>query len=173
MAQTPVEITKSPSTPQRSIDPWASFRSEMDRLFDRFSGGFGFPPVHRLFDFAPTTRADNLFSFAAPVVDATEDDEAYKITAELPGMSEKDIDISLTDGTLVLKGEKRLEHEEKETNRYLCERSYGAFQRSFVIPDGVDRNKIDAAFAKGVLTITLPKVAGAQQPQTKIEVKAA
>ena len=162
MAQTPVEITKSPSTPQRSIDPWASFRSEMDRLFDRFSGGFGFPPVHRLFDFAPTTRADNLFSFAAPVVDATEDDEAYK-----------DIDISLTDGTLVLKGEKRLEHEEKETNRYLCERSYGAFQRSFVIPDGVDRNKIDAAFAKGVLTITLPKVAGAQQPQTKIEVKAA
>jgi HSP20 family protein len=173
MAQTPVEITKTPPASPHAYDPWASFRTEMDRLFDRFSGGFGFPSVQRLFDFAPAARSENLFNFAAPVVDVTEDDGAYKIAAELPGMSEKDIEISLSGDTLVLKGEKRQEHEEKETNRYLCERSYGAFQRSFVLPDGVDRNKIDAAFAKGVLTITLPKAPGAQQPQTKIEVKAA
>jgi len=172
MANAPVEITKTPPAPQRALDPWASFRTEMERLFDRFSGGFGFPNVQRLFDVAPVGR-DNLFSFATPVVDVTEDDGAYKIAAELPGLSEKDIDISLSGDTLVLKGEKRQEHEEKETNRYLCERSYGAFQRSFMLPDGVDRNKIDAAFAKGVLTITLPKAPGAQQPQTKIEVKAA
>jgi HSP20 family protein len=73
---------------------------------------------------------------------------------------------------LVLKGEKRQEREEKEKNRYLSERSYGAFQRSFALPDGIGRDKIAAEFSKGVLTLTLPKTPDARKQQKKIEVKA-
>ena len=74
---------------------------------------------------------------------------------------------------IVLKGEKRQEREEKEENRYVSERSYGTFQRTFALADGVDRDKIAAEFAKGVLTLTLPKTVDAQKQQKRIEVKAA
>jgi HSP20 family protein len=87
-------------------------------------------------------------------------------------MSEKDIDLSISGDMLILKGEKRQEREEKDKNRYLSERSYGAFQRSFALPEGVDRDKIAAQFSKDVLTITLPKTPHAQQQQKRIEVKA-
>jgi HSP20 family protein len=95
------------------------------------------------------------------------------VTAELPGMNEKEIEVVLSDGTLTLKGEKRQEKEQNEKNFYLSERSYGSFQRSFTLPSGVDREKIAADFAKGVLTITMPKTAKAKESQKKIEVKAA
>ena len=81
--------------------------------------------------------------------------------------------MTLTGDRLILKGEKRQEREEKEKNYYLSERSYGSFQRTFSLPDGIDREKIAATFAKGVLTITLPKTAEVQKQQKKIEVKAA
>lgn len=169
MADTPVEVKKAP-VPARgaAVDPWQSFRGEMDRLFERF----GFPWARRMFDVEPTWRYESSFGAAVPAVDVSEDEKAYKITAELPGMTEKDIDVSVTGDILVLKGEKRQEREEKEKNRYLSERSYGAFQRSFSIPDGVDRDKINAEFAKGVLTLTLPKTSDAQKRQKTIEVKA-
>ena len=141
----------------------------MDRLVDRFTAGCGVPSLRRMFDIEPAWRHESSFGFAAPAADITEDDKAYKIAAELPGMSEKDIEVSL----LVLKGEKRQEREEQEKNRYLSERSYGAFQRSFALPDGIDRNKIAAEFSKGVLTLTLPKTQEAQKQPKKIEVKAA
>lgn len=108
---------------------------------------------------------------AVPAVDVTEDEKTYKITAELPGMSEKDIDVAVSGDVLVLKSEKRQERGQNEKNRYLSERSYGAFQRSFSLPDGVDREKIGAEFSKGVLTPTLPKTADAQKRQKEIEVK--
>lgn len=175
MVDTPVDVKRAPVV--RSAAPpdiWQSFRGEMDRLFDRFAGsGFGFPSLRRMLDVEPIWRFDSKFAFAAPAVDVTEDEKAYKITAELPGMSEKDIDIAMTGDMIVLKGEKRQEREEKEKNRYVSERSYGAFQRSFDLPDGVDRDKITADFAKGVLTVTLPKTTEAQKQQKKIEVKAA
>jgi HSP20 family protein len=126
----------------------------MDRLFDRFAGGFGFPSMRRMLDVEPSWRYEAPFSISAPAVDVTDDDKAYKIAAELPGMTEKEVDLSITGDMLVLKGEKRLEREEKEKNRYLV---YGAFQRSFPLPDGIDRDKISAEFSKGVLTLTLPK----------------
>ena len=172
MAQTPVEVRKAPPATTLARDPWQSFRTEMDRVFDRFGGAFGFPSLRRMFDVEPAWQYESSFSFGAPAVDVTEDDQAYKIAAELPGMSEKDIDISLTGDLLVLKGEKRQEREEKEKNRYLSERSYGAFQRSFALPEGIDRDKIAAEFSKGVLTLTLPKTPAAQKQQKKIEVKA-
>jgi len=162
---TPVDVKSAPSgTP----DVWRSFRGEMDRLFDRFDR-FGFPPFSSLPSLFDKSAS---LSFNAPAVDVTEDDKAYKIEAELPGLDEKDIDVTVNGDLLVLKGEKRQEKEEKDKNTYVCERSYGSFQRAFSLPDGVDRNKIVADFSKGVLTVTLPKNAEAQKQPKKVEIKA-
>jgi HSP20 family protein len=171
MPDTPVEVRKAPApaTARSALpDAWKCFRSEMDRMFDRF----GLPSVRRMFDAEPFFRYESSFGFAMPAVDVSENDKAYKITAELPGVTEKDIEVTVAGDVILLKGEKHQEREEKEKNRYLSERSFGAFQRSFALPDGVDRDKIGAEFAKGVLTLTLPKTTEAQS-QKKIEVKAA
>lgn len=164
-APTPVDVKAAPSgTP----DVRRTLRSEMDRLFDRLDR-FGFPSwpsLPSLFD-RPAS-----FSFNVPAVDVTEDDKGYKIEAELPGLEDKDIEVMVTGDTLVLKGEKRQEKGEKGKNTYVCERSYGSFQRAFSLPDGVDRSKIAADFSKGVLTVTLPKTAETQKQQKKIEIKA-
>lgn len=145
----------------------------MDRLFDRFSSGWGMPSLRRMFDVEPAFRYESTFSVPSPAVDISEDAAGYKMTAELPGMTEKEIEVVLSDGTLTLKGEKRQEKEQKEKNFYLSERAYGSFQRSFTVPDGVDREKIAADFSKGVLTISMPKTAKAKEAEKKIEVKAA
>ena len=168
MAVTPVEVKKT-AAPRTPSDPWQSFRGEMDRLFDRFSG-FGLPTMRRMFDLAPF---ESSFSFNVPAVDVTEDDKGYTIAAELPGLEEKDIVVTVTGDTLTLKGEKRQEKEEKNKNWYVSERAYGSFQRAFALPEGVDRDKITAQFSKGVLAVSLPKSAEAQKQQKKIEVKAA
>ena len=118
-------------------------------------------------------RQESTFSFAPPVVDVAEDEKAYRITAELPGLEPKDIELSVSGDRLVLRGEKREEKEQKDKNYYMSERAYGSFQRAFALPEGIDRDKIAAELAKGVLTITLPKTAEAQKPAQKIEVKPA
>ena len=107
-----------------------------------------------------------------PAIDMSEDEKAYKISAELPGIDAKDIDVSLSGDMLVLKGQKRQDKEDKDKNYHFSERAYGAFQRAFDLPASVDRNKVAADFSKGVLTITLPKTAEAQKPAQKIDVKA-
>ena len=176
MTDTSVQVKKAaPAAPAQSAAPdiWRSFRSEMDRVFDRFSNNFGFPAMRRMFDPEPFWRQESSFDFAAPAIDVTESETAYKITAELPGISEKDVEVSLTGDALVLKGEKLQEWEEKEKNRYLSERAYGTFQRSLPIPEGVNRDAIAAEFSKGILTVTLPKSTEAQKRQKKIEIKAA
>lgn len=171
MADAPVEIKKAPATEAPVPEVWRPFRSEMDRLFDRFAGSFGFPLLRRMFDIEPAGRTS--FTFSAPAMDMSEDDKAYKISAELPGLDAKDVDVTISGNTLLLKGEKRQEKEEKEQNYYLSERIYGSFQRAFELPASVDRDKIAADFSKGVLTITLPKTPAAQKQQKKIEVKSA
>jgi len=168
MANTPVEVKKAAPAPAVP-DAWRSLRTEMDRLFDRFSGGFGFPPFGRMPDVAPSFRTE--LTMPVPAVDITEDETGCKITAELPGLEEKDVEVTLSDDVLTIKGEKGAETEKKDRNTYLSERSYGAFQRAFVLPDGTDREKISASVAKGVLTVTVPKAAPAQRKT--IEVKAA
>jgi HSP20 family protein len=173
MATTPVEVKKPTPTTSGAPDAFRSLRTEMDRLFDRFAGGWGFPPLGSIFDAAPTLRYESSFSKPSPAVDVTEDDTSYKLAAELPGMSEKEIEVVVSGDKLTLKGEKRQEKEQKEKNFYLSERSYGSFQRSFYVPEGVDREKIAADFSKGVLTITMPKTAKAVNQQKKIEVKTA
>jgi HSP20 family protein len=167
MADVPVEVKKAPSAEPAVPDVWRSFRSEMDRLFDRF----GFPSFRRMFDMEPAWRPISTFSFSAPAIDMSEDDKAYKISAELPGLDPKDVDVSVSGNTLVLKGEKRQEKEEKDKNYHYSERAYGSFQRAFELPASVDHPKIAADFSNGVLTITLPKTPAAQKQQKKIEVK--
>jgi HSP20 family protein len=175
MVTTAVEVKKATPAPvpPASADPWHAFRSEMDCLFDRFSGAFGVPSLRRMFSAEPASRQVPSFSFAAPVVDVAEDDKAYKITAEIPGLEPKDVDLSIAGNMIVLRGQKKEEKQQKDKNYYMSERCYGSFQRAFALPDGVDRDKIAADLAKGVLTITLPKTAEAQKPSQKIEVKAA
>ena len=170
MADVPVEVKKAPPAQTNVPDVWQSLRGEMDRLFDRFGGGFGFPSLRRMFDVEPMRSS---FSFSAPAIDMSEDEKAYKISAELPGIDAKDIDVLVSGDMLVLKGEKRREKEEKEKNYHYSERAYGSFQRPFELPASVDRDKIAADFSKGVLTITLPKRAEAQRPTKKIEIKSA
>jgi HSP20 family protein len=171
MAEVPVEVKKAPPARTNVPDVWQSFRSEMDRLFDRFGSGFGFPSLRRMFDVEPMWRSS--FNFSVPAIDLSEDEKAYKISAELPGIDAKDIDVSVTGDMIVLKGEKRQEKEQKDKNYHFSERTYGSFQRAFELPSSVDRNKVAADFSKGVLTITLPKTAEAQRPVKKIEVKSA
>jgi HSP20 family protein len=167
MADVPVEVKTAAPAETTAPDVWRSFRSEMDRLFDRF----GFPSLRRMFDVEPAWRPVSTFSFSAPAIDMSEDDKAYKISAELPGLDPKDVDVSVSGNTLVLKGEKRQEKEEKDKNYHYSERAYGSFQRAFELPASVDHPKIAADFSKGVLTITLPKTPDAQKQQKKIEVK--
>jgi HSP20 family protein len=165
MANAPVEVKKT--VPAPAPDAWRSLRAEMDRLFDRFAGGWGMPSLPRLF------ANDATLVMPSPAVDITEDDVGYKLTAELPGMDEKEVEVAITGDMLTLNGEKRLEKEMQEKNLHLCERSYGSFRRSFYLPEGVDPDKITAEFTKGVLTISMPKSAKAAEPTKKIEVKAA
>ena len=172
MANTPVEVTKTTPAPA-APDAWRNLRTEMDRLFDRFANGWGVPSFRRMFDWEPATRFESTLSMPTPAVDITEADGAYKVSAELPGMSEKDIQVEMSGDTLTLRGEKREEKEQKEKNFHLSERSYGSFQRSFYVPDGVDRDNVTAEFTKGVLTVTMPKTTKAVEQQKKIEVKAA
>jgi len=108
-----------------------------------------------------------------PAVDVFENEKGFKLTAELPGLCEKDVEVTLTGDLVMLKGEKQQEREEKGKNRYLSERSYGSFQRSFYLPDGVARDKVTAEFKDGVLTVMLPKTVEAQAQTKKVEVKAA
>lgn len=167
---TALEVRK-PQLPANNGDMWDKFRHEMDRVFDRFTSGF---------EFAPFRGASNVEYFwpaampgmTAPAIDVSEDDKTYTVTAELPGIEKKDVDVHVSHGMLVIKGEKRQEKEEKNKNYTLNERSYGSFQRSFMLPENVNRDAISADFANGVLTIKVPKTAEAKDTK-KIEVKAA
>ncbi|MCE1236269.1 MAG: Hsp20/alpha crystallin family protein [Hyphomicrobiales bacterium] len=162
--------TKSVESVPRTPDwpMFADLRREMDRLFDDFGRGWFRAPMTPDFD-------TNVFARTAPVpaVDVVEKDGAWVVTAELPGLDEKAIDITIAGDLLTLKGEKTETREEDDKGAHLSERRYGSFARSFRLPDGVDRGKIGATFANGVLTVTLPKLVDAKAEEKKIEVKAA
>jgi HSP20 family protein len=119
-------------------------RSEMDRLWDEYFG-------------AGRRALQPLEEPWLPAVDVSETGEKITVTAEIPGMEAKDIDISIVGDTLVIKGEKKSEKEEKEENYHMVERSYGSFSRSMKLPAAVDADKVDATYKNGVLTVVLPK----------------
>jgi len=173
------EVTKLP-VKQGAIEPsfartWHPFESlhrEIDRLFDDFGLGFRWPLGRSLFAAEPLFKRELTWP-KMPAVDVVESDKGYEITADLPGMDEKNIEVKVTDGVLTMKGERQEEKEEKKKDYYLQERSFGSYQRSLELPEGVETDKIEASFKKGVLTVTLPKKPEAQKPTKKIEVKAA
>jgi HSP20 family protein len=151
--------------------PFDSLRREVEQLFDDFGHRAWRFPFHRsLLDFEPMRRQGLAVN---PAVDVAETDKAYEVTAELPGMDEKAIEVKIGNGGLTIRGEKTEESEKKDKGSYLSERRYGSFERYFRLPDSVDPDKIEASFNKGVLTVTLPKKAEAQKAEKKIEVKAA
>ena len=168
-AKVPGKVEKmTPST----LRPFESFRREVDRLFDDFSGGGWRSPFGRsFFDIEPFRRTEAAFG-SVPAVDVTQTDKGYEITAELPGMEDKDVEVKLANGVLTIRGEKRDEKEEKQKDYYLRERSFGSFERSFQVPENIDSDKISAGFKKGVLTIMLPQSAEAQRAEKKIDIKA-
>jgi HSP20 family protein len=143
--------------------PFERLRREIDHLFDDFGGDFWR---------APLRQVERAFG-AMPAVDVTETDGGYEVTAELPGIDEKNIEVKLANHTLTIKGEKRDEKEETKKDYYMRERSFGSFQRSFTVPEGVDTDKIEASFKNGVLIVTLPKTVEAKKAEKKITVKVA
>ena len=155
--------------------PLQNLREEIDHLFDRFfHGGVahqGFwNDLRRLDPFRDMTTLHR-FAQSAPRADMAETNKTYQITAELPGIDQKDVELTVSDSMLTLSGEKKSEREEKDEHYHLTERSFGSFKRVFPLPDEVDAGKISAEFDKGVLTVTLPK-APSKTKQRKIGIKA-
>jgi HSP20 family protein len=143
--------------------PFGALQRDVNRLFDDFSGRSAFPS---LWDRAGA----DIFHAYTPRVDVLETDREVKVSAELPGIDAKDIDISVSHDVLSIRGEKRQENEEKHRGYYRAERSYGAFQRTVPLPRGVQPDKAEADYKKGVLTITFPKSPEALG-RTKIRVR--
>lgn len=161
------EAAQPTRTPGAAWHPFQALHQEIDRLFADF--GRGFPSLGRDRFAGPFWGAGHdLF----PAVDVADSGAGYQITAELPGIDEKDVEVTVAEGVLTIKGEKKAEKEEKKKDYYRAERSFGAFQRSFELPDSVDQAKIDANFQKGVLTVTLPKTIAAQNAAKKIAINA-
>lgn len=141
--------------------PFERMHEEIDRLFDEFM-----PQL-------PTAGETDFRHGLLATVDVGETDEAVEVTADLPGIEQKDIDVSLRNGNLLIRGERKQETEEKKKNFYRAERSYGAFSRSVPLPCEVDQDRIEARFRNGVLTVILPKSQTARESERKIEIKAA
>ncbi|MGE0230393.1 MAG: Hsp20/alpha crystallin family protein [Flavobacteriaceae bacterium] len=145
---------------------------EVDRLFDDFRSANWHLPFRRPSRGMEINWPAGSSWQVAPAMDLIEKDGEYEITAELAGMDEKDIEIKLANNILTIKGEKSEEKKEEQKDYFLSERRYGSFQRSFRLPDGVDADKIEAKFAKGLLTVKLPKSAETKKAEKKIGIKA-
>ena len=161
MAQEIKKTTPSPTPAPRYVDPFSAMRAEMDRVFDSFLGpSFGrFPLLSR-----------SKPEVAVPSIDIRETESELVVEAELPGLDEKDVSVTLNEGVLTLQGEKKSEREEKKDDYHLMERSYGSFQRSFRVSDSIDADNVKATFDKGVLKVTMPKRAEAVKTQKRIPI---
>ena len=143
--------------PWRPFGELGSIRSEMDRLWNRF---FSETPFPRTFT-----------EEWLPSVDISETKDNFIVKAELPGLESKDVNVSISGGLLIIKGEKKKEEEEKDEHHHYVERYSGSFQRVFQLPTAVKGNKVEATFDKGVLKVTLPKVEEAKKKEIEIKVK--
>jgi HSP20 family protein len=123
----------------------------------------------RLFDDMELPALLRRDEMPVPAFDVAETDKEYRITGEIAGLEPKDLDVTLTDGILTVRGEKREEKEDKDKHYHRVERHYGSFERRFRIPEGVDSEKTEATYKDGVLKLVLPKVEA--KPAAKIEVK--
>ncbi len=160
-----IPIGRERSNVTTSFAPFASLQQEIDRVFDDFGRSF--------FDFGRSLPSFPSFGSTevVPRMNVSETDKAIEVTAELPGLEEKDVEINFADDVLTIRGERKTEKEEKDKNYHVFERRYGAFARSVALPAGTDPNKIKAAIDKGVLKVTVEKPEA--RVAKKIEVKAA
>ena len=145
--------------PFRPFGELERMRNEVDRLWDTF------------FEGRPRTRKAREDGEWLPSLDVSETKSDLVVEAEIPGMDPKDIDISLSDGTLTIKGERKHEKEEKEKDYHLIERSYGTFTRMVRLPKEVKRDKISASYKNGILKVILPKSEEAVTKEVKIKVE--
>lgn len=165
----PIKGQETPTqAPARDWRPLENLRREIERVFEDFD--WRNPWRSSAFDLEPLWRRE-LSWVQSPAVDVVEKDKAYEITAELPGLDEKNVEVKVANGMLTIRGEKKEEKEEKRKDYFVSERRYGSFERRFQIPSGVDVGKIEATFKNGVLTVMLPKTAEAQATEKTIAVK--
>ncbi len=132
-----------------------TIQSDMNRFFNSF------------FDTPTHSRGAALRRYA-PAMDLVDTGEAFVLKADLPGLSESDVNIEVEDNVLTVSGERRSEHEDRKAGYYRVERSYGSFRRSLTLPEGVDPEAVKATFDKGVLEVTVPKPA--QQTPRKVQI---
>lgn len=145
------------------------FQNEFDQLFDNFLQGF--PLVPSMFPSMPRAIGENML--LKPSVDIAATDKEYTITAEVPGVDEKNINVELNGDTLVIRGQKEHSKEEKKNDYFCVERSYGAFQRQLSLPEDADTEGIKAAYKQGVLTLHVPRRPGDSKAVKHIDVHAA
>ena len=158
------ELSKTTTTaPQRAPDIFGAMREEMDRMFERFEHGL--PRWPALF------KRGNGNEWMVPELDVRDNGKQLTVEVDLPGVDEKDVSVTLANGMLTIKGEKKSDREEKKENYYLAERSYGAFERSVRLPDTIDEAKLEARFDKGVLKVIAQKRPEAVKAERKIEIK--
>ena len=153
----------TPSRYREEGDPFMTLHREMNRLFD---------DVFRTFDMAPLGTLSGVGRRAGwPQVEVIENDKDVRVSAELPGMDEKGVEVLMSDGVLTIRGEKKSEIEDKE--RAFSERSYGRFERRIPLAWDGEEDKIDAAFKNGVLTVTMPKAPESQPNMKRIAINRA
>jgi HSP20 family protein len=152
---------QAPAVREHRLDPFVALRREMDRMFDDF------------FSRTALVNAHKAWSGLTPAVDVSETEKEIVVTAELPDVTDKDIEVNLAGDVLTIKGEKRSQHEEKNGDSAYMERRFGSFSRSVRLPFDVGEEKVDAQFNNGVLTVRVPKPAELQRPARRIEVRRA
>lgn len=153
------DLTNQPSN--MNIDtPLLGLQRDIDRIFNNFFQGFN----------APQIQQAGINALIAPRINIAESNKSYQISAELPGVEEKDVDISVTNGVLNIKGERKEEKEEKDQSYHRIESSYGMFQRSLPLPENADQNNIKANFKNGILSVTIAKSAEALAKTKKISI---
>ena len=144
--------------------PFYSLQREMNSLFDDFFRGF---------DITPRGFAVEGLGTFSPSIDVKESEKDFMIRAELPGVDEKDVEVTVTNDTVTIKGEKKEEKEDKGENYYYMERSYGSFNRVIPLTEEIESDKAEAGFKNGVLNIKIPKSQKAKAKGTKVPIKGA
>lgn len=166
MAKKDVAAKSEPAKPPSLLG------GDFDRLFDEFARGMMVSPFYRrALDWDPFRRIEKVTGLVMPDVDVTETEGELRVTAELPGMEEKDVEIELSGSQLTVRGEKKEEREETKKDYHVSERRYGSFRRTLQVPDTVDAENINAEMKNGVLTVVLPKTEEAKSKARKISVK--